>query len=101
MSRPHARLALAAGLIAGMLVTPASAQFSPQFNHLKCYKIKDTKVVQGVIADNQFGRERIFKLIPQLLCLPTRKLCCANPTDPSCQPVPCPSDPTQFQPAPV
>jgi hypothetical protein len=92
-----ARLALVAGLLVSVLMTPAAAQFDPQFNHLKCYQIKDKVVVKTLIAQNQFGQERIAKLIPQLLCLPTKKICCGgNPTkvNPCPQQIPCPPDPT-------
>ncbi len=89
-------------LVVGALAAPAGAQFDPQHNHLKCYRIKDAPIVKTIVAENQFGRERIVKLVPQLLCLPTKKICCGNPPAvPGCNPVPCPPDPLSTQPAPV
>src|SRR5947207_1546702 len=92
----------ATALVVVGLAAPAAAQFSPYYNHLKCYQIKGQPVQKVIVADNQFGRERIVKLVPYLLCAPTHKTCCSNPpTTKGCQPVPCDSDKSQFQPAPV
>ena len=98
--------------LAGALATSAAAQgtgpcsgpnvFSPLCNNLKCYRITDQPIVKTLVLDNQFGRERVVKLTPLLLCVPTQKICCANPpTTSGCQVVPCPPDPTTNQPAPV
>jgi len=85
---------LAVILVALGLAAPAAAQFDPSFNHLKCYKIKDPAVVKTIVVDTQFGRERIVKLTPVLLCAPAKKTCCANPaTVAGCQVIPCPADP--------
>src|SRR5438067_604692 len=90
MSRPHARLVLAAGLIAGMLARSAAAQpagtactsaLDPACTHLKCYQINDkpstvvskTPLLQ---VDNQFGREVLYRLQPVMLCVPSQKACC-------------------------
>jgi hypothetical protein len=84
--------------------TPARAQFDPVHNHLACYKIsvREKPVVKTVLLSNQFGRQRVVKLTPQLLCVPTQKTCCQpGATAAACQPIPCPPDPTPVQPAPV
>jgi hypothetical protein len=76
------------------LAAPAAAQFDPAFNHLKCYQIKDKPIVKTIVVDTQFGRERIVKLTPVMLCAPAKKTCCANAaTVAGCNPVPCPPDP--------
>lgn len=98
---------LAATLLALGLAAPAAAQFDPAFNHLKCYRIRPQPgtsggVVKTLLAENQFGRERIVKLTPVLLCAPTKKICCSNAADvPGCTQVSCPPDPTPNQPAAV
>src|SRR5215470_6193360 len=82
----------AVGLLA-VLATPAAAQFDPKYDHLKCYKIGGPAVVTAVQLDNQFGKERVFKLVPQFLCVPTLKTCiaadksCGQPGAPSGDPV--------------
>ena len=99
------RIVAAVALLAGILVTPASAQFNTAFNHLKCYKINGDAFLTNLIVDNQFGRERIFKLKPVLLCAPTRKICCQGQAtsthDTTCVQIPCPPDHSLNQPAPV
>jgi hypothetical protein len=100
-------VSLACALLALGLASPAAAQFDPAFNHLKCYRIKPKpgtsgSIVKTLIAENQFGRERIVKLVPFFLCAPTKKTCCSNPPNvPGCNPVPCQPDPLPTQPAPV
>ncbi|HJQ84859.1 MAG TPA: hypothetical protein VKA21_12330 [Candidatus Binatia bacterium] len=95
------------GLLAAVLASigvaaPAVAQFDPAFNHLKCYRIKGPRIDKVLLAENQFGRERIVKLVPLFLCAPTKKICCSNTADvPGCTPVACPADPTPNQPAAV
>jgi hypothetical protein len=94
--------AAATGVFVMTLVAPAAAQFDPNFNNLKCYKIGGPSFVRKVQLDNQFGREIVAKLVPQFLCVPTHKTCCdPSPAIKGCQPVACPSDPTGNQPAPV
>lgn len=101
-------LAIAAGGLALGLATPAVAQplacnspnvFDPQCNHLKCYKIRGPSFAVSLRLDNQFGRERVFKLIPELLCTPTQKECCDAAGN--CSPTNCAQDPSANQPAPV
>jgi hypothetical protein len=84
------------GLISVLMVAlapEAFAQFDAQHDHLKCYKIKGGAIVTKVQTDNQFGREMIFKLVPQFLCAPTQKTClatdgsCGKPGGPSGDPV--------------
>src|ERR1700674_5110443 len=74
------RFVLAAAVCVAVLAPALShAQFDPAHNHLKCYKIKEKLppiITQQFRLDNQFGEERIFKLTPQLLCVPTEKICC-------------------------
>lgn len=91
--------ALLAATALATLAAPASAQFDPAFNHLKCYRIKGKAITKTLVLENQFGREKVVKLTPYLLCTPTKKTCCANPaTVAGCTPVPCPPDPTPNQP---
>ena len=93
---------LATAVVVLGLVAPAAAQFNPSFNHLKCYQIKGQPIQKTIVVDTQFGRERLVKLVPFLLCTPAHKTCCGNPpATPGCQVVPCDSDKSQFQPAPV
>ncbi len=73
MSRLPVAFIIAAGLIVGALATPASGQFDPLHNNLKCYKIKGPSLAVSLQLDNQFSRERVFKLVPQFLCLPTAR----------------------------
>ncbi len=49
---------------------------------MKCHSIRGGSHQTLVQTDNQFGRERIFKLVPQFLCAPAVKTCLA--TDGSC-----------------
>ena len=92
----------AIGVLAGGLVAPASAQFDPLHNNLKCYKITGPSLTVNLQLDNQFGRERVFNLVPQFLCAPTQKTCCAAGTATTvCQPTPCPPEPSPNQPAAV
>lgn len=88
------RFPLAAGVLVGLLATPALAQFDTAHNHLKCYAIRGPAIKGKWMLQNQFGREVIFKIQPKLLCAPTQKTCC----DPAavaagCQAVPCQPDP--------
>ncbi len=94
-------VALAAGLIVGALATPAVTQFDPLHNNLKCYKINGPSLGVSLQLDNQFGRERVFKLVPQFLCLPTQKTCCDPAQRDQCVPKPCNPEPSPNQPAPV
>jgi hypothetical protein len=89
----------AIGVLAGGLATSASAQFDPLHNNLKCYKIKGPSLAVSLQLDNQFSRERVFKLVPQFLCLPTQKQCCNATT--GCSPSLCNPEPSPNQPAPV
>jgi hypothetical protein len=101
--RPRGILRVAAaGTLASALASPAAAQFDPQHNHLKCYKIGGPAFLTRVQLDNQFGREIVAKLVPQFLCVPTQKTCC-DPQKPGCVPLAtgCPPDPSPNQPAPV
>jgi len=92
----------AIGVLIGGLATPASAQFDPLHNNLKCYKITGPSLAVNLQLDNQFGRERVLKLVPQFLCAPTQKTCCAAATATTvCQPIPCPPEPSPNQPAAV
>ena len=90
----------AIGVLAGGLATSASAQFTPLFNNLKCYKIGGPALAVSLQLDNQFDRERVFRLVPQLLCVPTQKSCCTATTG-QCSPSLCPPEPSPNQPAPV
>jgi len=99
MSRLPVAFIIAAGLIVGALATPASGQFDPLHNNLKCYKIKGPSLAVSLQLDNQFSRERVFKLVPQFLCLPTQKQCCNATT--GCSPSLCNPEPSPNQPAPV
>jgi hypothetical protein len=103
MTSRHVTFVVAVVCVAAALLAKlASAQFQPDYNHLKCYGIKDQGILKLVLTDNQFGRERIYKLVPAMLCLPTKKTCCSNPSPKEpCVEVPCPQNPTDFQPAPV
>src|SRR4029077_3574231 len=60
----------------------AAAQFDAQHDHLNCHKLKRGAIITKGQTDNQFGREMIFKLVPEFLCAPTQKTCLA--TDGSC-----------------
>jgi len=92
----------AIGVLTGGLATPASAQFDPLHNNLKCYKITGGVLTVNLQLDNQFGRERVAHLVPQFLCAPTQKTCCAaGATTTVCQPIPCPAEPSTNQPAAV
>jgi len=101
MLRRSVQFGLAA-LVLG-LAPSAVAQFDPQHNHLKCYRIKGKPIAVNLQLDNQFDRERVVQLTPVLLCAPTQKTCCAPGATAAtpCQPIPCPADPSPNQPAPV
>lgn len=92
-------LTLALAALVAVLESPqtARAQFDPLHNHLKCYRIKGQRVQKLVALDNQFGRELVVKMVPELLCLPTQKTCCL-PGVAGCQPIPCGSDPVAAAP---
>jgi hypothetical protein len=91
--------AVAAAVAVMSLAVPAAAQFDTLHDHLKCYKIKGPSIAVNLILDNQFGRERVFKLVPDSLCLPTQKTCCdPTSTQPGCVAVPCGPDPVPATP---
>jgi hypothetical protein len=98
------RLTLTMGLLGLSLVSGASAQFDPSFNNLRCYDIRPSphrSPQVNLVLENQFGRERAFKLTPKYLCVPTRKLCCTPPGTSTCSPSLCNAEPAPTQPAPV
>jgi hypothetical protein len=100
MTQARTLVRAAAVLVAFGIATPAAAQFDPLHNHLKCYRIKDKAISRRLVLDNQFGRELVVKLQPQLLCLPTQKTCCQTVAGlAGCQPAPC--DPDPVPPTPV
>lgn len=104
-----------AGVVAPLVLSLAGAAraqqcttpFDPSCHNLKCYKIGGPVFVQPLQLDDQFGRERVFTLVPQFLCNPTLKSCCVKKPDgtfdcskPSA--ANCPPDPSQpNQPVPV
>jgi hypothetical protein len=100
MRSSHLASVVAVGLLAIALPMPAAAQFAPNFNNLKCYKISGPSLAVNLQLDNQFGRERVFKLVPQFLCVPTQKSCCSPPPV-QCSPALCNPEPSPNQPAPV
>ncbi len=89
----------AIGALTGGLATPASAQFDPLHNNLKCYKITGGALTVNLQLDNQFGRERVAHLVPQFLCAPTHKDCCDAAG--VCSATACNPEPSTNQPAAV
>jgi hypothetical protein len=95
MSITRSVAAAAAAVFGLLLAAPATAQFDPEHSHLQCYQIRDKAITKQIITDNQFGRTLIAKLTPTLLCLPTKKTCCAPGAAGNCVPTTCPTGPIQ------
>lgn len=80
--------------------SPACSVLDPSCHNLKCYKIGGPVLAEPLQLDDQFGRERVFKLVPQFLCNPALKSCCLKKADgtfdcSSISPDNCPPDPSQ------